>query len=168
MTKRFVLAATLAAAFVTLLAATTLGHAALQSSDPAAGATITTPYTLTATYDEELTPDGSSIVVQSAGGTQVASGTVSADDSKVMTVDLPVLPEGQYTALWTAITADDNGLTRGTFTFNVGTASSSPAATPAPSAGNDSSSSAGALVAVGVAVVISISVLAFVLYRNRR
>lgn len=171
MTKRLVLAAAIAAALVTVLASAVLSHAALQTSDPADGATIKTPYTLIATYDDSLTPDGSSIVVQNSAGTQVASGTVDPTNDKQMTADVPQLPDGKYTVLWTAVTADDAGLTRGTFTFNVAasaSASAAPVATPAPSAGNDSSTSSGALVAVAVAVVISVAVLAFVLYRNRR
>lgn len=171
MTKRLALAAAIAAALVTVLASAVLGHAALQTSDPADGATIKTPYTLVATYDDELTPNGSSIVVQNSSGTQVAAGTVDPENDKQMTAEIPHLPDGAYTALWTAVTADDAGLTRGTFHFNVSAGSSSslaPVATPPPLASADSSTSTGALVAVAVAVVISIAVLAIVLYRNRR
>jgi len=172
MTKSFGLAAALAAAFVMVVASVVLGHAALQTSDPANGSTIKTPYTLIATYDDELTPNGSSIVVQSAGGTQVANGTVSTTDDKQMTVDLPVLPDGQYTALWTAVTADDNGLTRGTFTFNVSsnaTASVAPA-TPAPSAaaGDSTGSGSDLLIPIVVVVVLVAGIAAYFIYRNRR
>jgi len=171
MTRRFALAAAIAATLVTLLASVVLSHAPLQSSDPADGATITTPYTLTATFGEELTANGSSLVVQNASGVQVASGTVDPTNNEQMTIDLPQLPDGQYTVLWVSVTADDNGILRGTYHFNVSAtanASAGPVATPVPSASNDSSTSAGALVAVGVAVVISVAVLVFVLYRNRR
>ena len=100
MTKRFALAAVLAVTFITLLASVVLGHAPLQSSDPADGATITTPYTLTATFGEELTQNGSSLVVQNASGAQVASGTVDPTNNEQMTIDLPQLPDGHYTVLW--------------------------------------------------------------------
>ncbi|HEY7024327.1 MAG TPA: copper resistance CopC family protein [Candidatus Limnocylindrales bacterium] len=172
MTKRFGLAGAVGSALVMLIATVVLAHAPLDSSDPADGATIKTPYTLTATFAEEITPNGSSIVVQSAGGTQVASGSVSTTDSNQMTVDLPVLPDGQYTVLWVSVTADDNGILRGTYHFNVSATGSSssaaPVETPAPTASADSSTSPGALVAVAVAVVISLAVVLFVLYRNRR
>jgi methionine-rich copper-binding protein CopC len=170
MTHRFALAASLAAALVTLVAAVAFGHASLQSSDPADGATITTPYTLTATFDDELTPVGSSIVVQAANGTTVASGTVSTTDPKVQTVQLPVLPEGTYTVLWTSITADDNGLTRGTYHFTVGTtagAAPTPSPTSVAAQPSNDSTNPGVIVAVVVAVVISVAVLAFVLRRRR-
>lgn len=173
MTRRLAAAAAVAATFVTLLASVVLGHAALQASDPASGATIKTPYTLTATYDDDLTPNGSAIVVQSAGGTQVANGTVSTTDDKTMTVNLPVLPDGQYTALWTAVTADDNGLTRGTFTFNVSataSGSASPVATPAPSAANGGAGDSGTdlLIPIVVVVVLVAGIAAYFVYRNRR
>jgi hypothetical protein len=88
---------------------------------------IKTPYTLTATYDEELKPGASTIVVQDSSGAQVASGTVSDSDEKTMTLELPQLPDGQYKVLWTAVTADDNGVTRGTYLFDVAATASATA-----------------------------------------
>jgi copper resistance protein C len=120
-----------------LVAGTAFAHASLVESDPADGATIQTPYTLSATYDEELTPNGSGIIVKNAAGDEVATGTVSEDDDKVMTVDLPSLPPGEYVARWTAVTADDLGVTRGEITFMVAAAATptpKPTATAAPSA----------------------------------
>ena len=64
MTRRLALAAAFAAALVAVLASVVFAHAPLQSSDPADGATIKTPYTLTATFGEEITPNGSSLVVR--------------------------------------------------------------------------------------------------------
>ena len=94
-----------------------------------------TPYTMTATYDDSLTPDGSSIVVSDSTGAEVARGTVSPDDDKVMTVDLSSLPPGEYIARWTAVTADDLAVTRGTISFTVAVlATPSPGTTAAPSA----------------------------------
>jgi methionine-rich copper-binding protein CopC len=88
----------IAAALVMALPAIVLGHAELVSSDPPVGGTLTTtPYTLTATFDEELTADGSSIVVEGPDGAQVATGTVSETDEFSMTAELPALPDGAYT-----------------------------------------------------------------------
>jgi len=153
------LAAGVSVAFaaLTFLASTVLGHAALVSSDPADGAVIKTPYTLTATYDEELKPGASTIVVQDSSGAQVASGTVSDSDEKTMTLDLAQLPDGQYKVLWTAVTADDNGVTRGTYLFSVAatasvTAPGSPVASSKPtSAATTPASSAAAATAVASA-----------------
>jgi methionine-rich copper-binding protein CopC len=106
-----------------------VGHAELEESDPAAGATITTPYTLTARFSEEIGTDRSQIVISNSADEEVASGGISEDDATVMTVELPALEPGEYTASWTAVTPDDNGVERGTFTFTV-EASPTPAPTP--------------------------------------
>jgi methionine-rich copper-binding protein CopC len=165
---------------LTMAGTAVLGHAALESSDPADGATITTPYTLTATFDEELTPDGSSIKVQAANGTEVGSGTVSGGDAKQMTIDLSVLPEGTYEVLWTAVTADDLGVTRGTYKFTVAAAvpsttavptnapSNAPSPQPSAAPGTATGSNNDLLIALVLAAVIIATVVGFVLYRNRR
>lgn len=173
MTRRLVLAAALAAALVTVLASVVFGHAPLQSSDPADGATIKTPYTLTATFGEEITPNGSSLVVQDSTGAQVASGTVSPDNNEQMTIDLPQLPDGQYTVLWVSVTADDNGILRGTYHFNVsasGPTSSGATATPAPSTAPGSSTGSGTdlLIPIVIVVVIVAGIAGYFIYRNRR
>ena len=96
-----------------------LAHAELEESDPADGATITTPYTMTATFSEEFDPDRSFIRVRGPSGDIVAEGGQDPDDPTMMTVDLPELPPGEYTAGWQTVTADDNGVEDGTFTFTV-------------------------------------------------
>ena len=148
-----------------------LGHAELVSSDPPAGGTIaSTPYTLTATFDEELTPDGSSIVVENGAGTQIAAGTVSADDTRVMTAELPALApgvdRGQFTVRWTAVTADDLAVERGSYTFSFGTAV--PSGVPTQGPGEPTSSSNDVLLAIGLAAVLIVAVVAFVFIRSRR
>jgi LPXTG-motif cell wall-anchored protein len=144
-----------------------LAHAGLVTSDPPAGGLLTTtPYTLTTTFDDELTPNGSSIVVENSSGAQVAQGTVSADDSHVQTAELPALPDGVYTVRWTAVSADDAAVERGTYTFNVGSGSSTPAPTPAPGGGTGDSSN-DVLIAVGLALVIIGAIVAFVFLRRR-
>ncbi len=105
-------------------------HAELEESDPADGATITTPYTLTATFTEDFSsdPEASFIRVQNSAGDVVASGGHD-DQAETMAVELPDLPAGEYTVRWQTTTVDDDGVERGTFTFNV---EASP--TPAPTA----------------------------------
>ncbi len=145
-----------------------LGHASLVSSDPRAGATLTTmPYPLTATFDDELTPDGSSIVVQDAGGAQVAAGNVSVGDAHVLIAQLPVLQEGQYTVRWTAVSADDAAVERGSYTFGVLMSIMPPAPTAAPGGGSTGSSN-DVLIAVGLAAVLIAGVVAFVILRGKR
>ena len=105
-------------------------HADLVESDPADGGTIQTPALLTATFNEALDPDASSIVVRNAAGDEVASGSVDEENASLMTVALPDLPPGDYTVRWTAVTPDDQGVTRGTITFTV----TPPSPTPTPTA----------------------------------
>jgi methionine-rich copper-binding protein CopC len=173
------IAATLAFAALPVIV---LAHAELVTSDPIAGGTLTTtPYPLTATFDDELTPDGSSIVVQDAGGAQVATGSVSPGDAHVLIAELPALPGGEYTVRWTAVTADDAAVERGTYSFTVGGASASvttsatpsatpsgtPAATPPPAPGATGSSN-DVLIAIGLAAAIIGAVVAFIFIRGRR
>lgn len=116
-------------------AAVALGHAELVASDPPDRGTTGTPYELTATFDEPLEPN-SSIVIQDAGGEEVAAGGVDQDDATVLVAELPELPAGEYRARWTATTADGHS-ERGTFTFTVTrppTPSPSPSDMPAGSA----------------------------------
>jgi methionine-rich copper-binding protein CopC len=141
-----------------------LGHAELVSSDPPAGGTLTTtPYPLTATFDDELTPDGSSIVVQDAGGAQVATGNVSPGDAHVLIAELPALPEGAYTVRWTAVSADDAAVERGSYTFAV-----LESIIPLPNDGEPVTDSKDPIIAVGLAAVAIIAILAFIFLRRRR
>jgi len=178
----------LAIALVAAFGAVALAHAQLTSADPAQGDTIKTPYSLSATFDDALTPDGSSIVIVDANGTTVASGTVSTSDDHTMTAELPLLPDGGYEVKWTAVSADDKAVERGLYQFQVSAsasaapptqapasaaASAAPAThgpTPVPSATNGSGGGGGndLLIAIVLAVVIIGGVAGFVLYRNRR
>ncbi len=177
---RVCFAAAIAAAAGLVLATAVFGHAQLVSADPPVGGTIKTPYALSATFDDELTPDGSSIVVQDSGGAKVASGTVSATDDKTMTADLRQLPDGSYTVLWTAVSADDKAIERGTYQITVGTAAAtvapsnaapaSASVSPAPSAapGQSTGSASDLLLPLAIVVVVVIGIAVYFIYRNRR
>ena len=133
-----VLRGAVAAAFLVLLATVPASaHAELEESDPADGATITTPYTVTATFSEEFDPNlrRSFMRVVDASGDLVAEGGQSPDDPTVMTVELPTLEAGAYTVQWQTTTPDDNGVVRDTFTFNVAqAATATPSLAPTPRA----------------------------------
>jgi LPXTG-motif cell wall-anchored protein len=187
--KRTIRSASIAAIFVLLVwVSGVAAHAELVSSDPADGATIETPVTLTATFSEEFSadPELSFIRVQDAAGDTVASGGQSADDATMMTVDLPELDPGQYTVRWQTTTEDDNGTERGDFTFTVAaaataapsatprasvppvaTAAPGPTATPGGSSGSATGSNSDVLLALAIGVLI-VGVLAFFLVRRSR
>jgi len=146
-----------------------LAHAHLEESDPAAGATLTTtPYTLTATFSEEIDPEASSLVVERPDGSAVVEGGVSADDPTMMTAELPLLEPGEYVVRWTTVTPDDNGVERGTYTFNV--AAAAPSATAAPTAPPATGTGGGndLLIALVLAAVAIGGVVLFVFLRGRR
>lgn len=111
-------------------AAGAFAHASLEASDPAEGGTIATPYVLVARYDEELSPDQSSIVVRNSSGAIVAQGGVAQDDVFTLVAEMPLVAPGAYAAHWIAITADDNGKTQGDINFTVVEATPSPVPTP--------------------------------------
>jgi methionine-rich copper-binding protein CopC len=163
-----VLAAFVALVAVAALPVIALGHAQLVSADPPVNGTLTrTPYTLKATFDDELTPTGSSIVVESSTGTQVATGTVSQDDAHSMIAQLPALANGPYTVKWTAVSADDAAVERGVYSFTVGSTISTPAPTPIPS-GAGTGSGGDVLIALGLAGAFIVAVVAFIVVRGRR
>lgn len=171
MTIRVGASAAIAFAAAVLTSTPVLGHAQLVSSNPRSGGTLaTTPATISAMFSEVLTPDGSSLVVQNAAGAQVAAGTVSGQDNTSMSANVPQLPDGQYTVLWTAVTADDKAVERGTYSFTVGAAgSTAPTASPSAATGQKTETTSGgdvviALVLAGIVVVV---VLAYLFRRNR-
>jgi methionine-rich copper-binding protein CopC len=173
-TAKFAVAAGFAAAAVLVSASLALGHAQLVSSNPPAGGTLTsTPATINATFSEVLTPDGSSLIVQDATGSTVATGTVSTQDDTSMSANVPHLPDGKYAVLWTAVTADDKAVERGTYTFTVGSAATSSAlASPAASLSSGSDQPPGSgnnlLIALVLAALVVVGVLGYLFLRNRR
>ena len=167
------------AVFLLVLAAVpAFAHAELEESDPQDGAIITTPYTLTASFSEEFDPQRSFIRVENVSGDVVAEGEQDVNEPLVMTADLPTLPPGEYTVRWQTTTPDDNGVERGTFTFDVAaaptqSATQSPTSAPAPAptqrggaglsgSGND------ILVALLVGLVLLGGIGAYLYMRSRR
>ncbi len=135
MTRSFSGAAAVALLLLLFSVLPVAAHAELEESDPADGETIETPYKLTATFSEEFDPNPqrSFVRVVDSSDAEIASGGVSDDNPTVMTVELPALEPGEYTVRWQTTTADDNGVERGTYTFNVAaTPTPGPTATPTP------------------------------------
>lgn len=112
--------------------------------------------------------EGSNIVVQDAAGSELARGGVNPDDDMQMTVDLPDLAAGSYVANWTAVTPDDQGVTRGTISFTVGPAASpSPQPTAAPAAPDSGQPISSDLLLALLIAVIVVGLLASSLLRRR-
>jgi len=112
-----------------------VAHSELETSDPADGATLTTPpATITGDFTEVVDPARSSLELRGPDGTRIATGGVPADGRATrMTIPgLPDLAPGTYEVRWTTVTADDDGVERGIFAFTVAEATPSPAPTPPP------------------------------------
>jgi copper resistance protein C len=116
-----------------------IAHAELDTPTPADTSTVTTPVTeVSGTFTQRVKVDGSRLLVKTADGTTVAEGGRDPGDNKRM-VATPATPlgSGSYLVEWTTISADDDELARGTWTFTVAVAPSpspTPVATAAASA----------------------------------
>jgi methionine-rich copper-binding protein CopC len=108
-----------AAAFVSLTQAA--AHASLVKSDPAEGATVPAPQTITLSFDEELTPAFSGFDVTMGGSMKVpVKTTVSADHKSITGVLLGGHQmAGAYKISWHAAAADDGHRSKGDVTFTV-------------------------------------------------
>ncbi len=117
---------------------TASAHALLQSSDPAAGDTLTaSPSAVTITFGETPDPKLSTIKVLDSAGNPVQTGATEAVDghSDELTVSLPTLQPGVYTVSWRTVSTVDGHLATGSYAFGVGV---SP-----PAAGSGSSGEVG-------------------------
>jgi LPXTG-motif cell wall-anchored protein len=103
-------------------------HARLVSSNPSAGATLSSqPTTVNVTYGEETSLTKSTLQVfyqKDAASPQVQAdngdGQVNVNDrTKASVILKPGLGAGIYTVKWHTLTEDDNGQADGTFTFTV-------------------------------------------------
>jgi hypothetical protein len=104
----------------------------LVRADPAAGSTLSgAPAQVIATYDDDLDPDKSSLLVLGPDGSTIGTGGVTPDDPKTMATAIPSAGPGEYQVRWTAASSDGHIL-RGTYTFTVSAAAPSP--TPVASA----------------------------------
>ncbi len=121
-----------------VLPAIVTAHSELETSDPADGATLTaSPTEITGDFSEAVDPARSTMELRGPDGAKIATGGVPADGPATrMTITGPsVLSPGAYEVRWTTVTADDDGVERGTFTFTIAATSPTPGpATSAPAA----------------------------------
>ena len=128
MTKQWLLAAAVSAL---ILAGPALGHAKLQSTIPAADAQLQiAPTSLTLTFNEAVQL---AILVLTVEGKNIpVTVDRSAPAALQVSVALPALTAGKYQVQWSALSADDGHVSKGTFSFAiVGPASASVPAAPA-------------------------------------
>lgn len=138
----------LAGALALALPASVLAHAELESATPADGTVLTEPPDeIVLTFTEDLDASKSSLTLHTAGGEQLAAGTIDPADAAAMRIDdLPNLAPGTYEIRWTSAGSDAH-LERGTLSFELTAPTPSPtiAPTPEPSAGPTPSASPSAV-----------------------
>lgn len=181
----------LAISLIFLFVGVAAAHNVLMTrSDPAAGAVLKeSPAQLVAWFNEEMKTQTSTIQVFDASGQQIDNGDGGVDLNDPyhasMTVSLPPLPDGAYTARWHVVLLDDDP-TDGEFIFYVGekpagdiavsqvSAPEAPEAQAAPvgkpadaEPADDTSGLPIALVALGLGVLVLVAGLAAVLLRGR-
>ncbi len=124
-------------------------HALLASSDPKAGANLSTPpATVTITFTEAPDPSLSTIRVLDSSGASVTAGASSGvpGQPRQLSVALQPLGPGVYTVAWRTLSTVDGHLAAGSFAFGVGVT---------PPAG--SASGAGGVVSTGSGTDVNLS-----------
>lgn len=125
MQKRYILRILVALVAAFGLLSSVSAHAKLDTSEPAAGAKLTSvPTKITLNFTEEISekPTDSYFTVTDAKGTKVGSGQLDTSDldHKTLTGTLNAgAGDGVYTVSWVTVTTDDNGHSDGVFTFGV-------------------------------------------------
>jgi methionine-rich copper-binding protein CopC len=116
-----------------ILAGPAFGHAKLRSTLPAADAQLqVAPQSLTLNFNENVRL---AVLTLNAGGRDIpVTVDRSAPAAPQVTVRLPALPAGKYQVQWSALSADDGHVTKGTFSFTVLAAGAAAPAAPAAAA----------------------------------
>ena len=118
--RRSVAAVALASLCLLVVPTLALGHAELDTANPADKSTVPPPSEVVMTFTEALDPSASSIKLADAGGAIVAQGsTVDSTNTKTMRLELAELAPGNYSVRWTTKSTEDGDIARGTTTFTV-------------------------------------------------
>jgi copper resistance protein C len=107
-----------AAALGLMFCGPAFGHAKLLATVPSADAQLpASPKTLSLSFNEEV---HLAVLRLTAGGKDIPlTLDRAAPAASHISVALPPLPAGKYQAQWSALSADDGHVTKGTFSFTV-------------------------------------------------
>jgi methionine-rich copper-binding protein CopC len=130
------------ALLVAMLPAVVVAHAELETSVPADGATVDSPFDGPIVLDfTEALADGSEADLLGPAGTSVASATVDGPGAQ-MTFELDAaLEPGDYEVRWTGVALDGH-VDRGTVQFTVAPVPQTPEPTPEPTPTAEASTTA--------------------------
>ena len=109
--------------FVVGQAGLALAHANLIRSEPTAGAVLPqSPARVLLEFSENLDLNTSSVELTDAKSQVVVKGPGQTDPAspRLLTLPLPALPDGVYSAVWQARSAADGHFTKGSVSFSVG------------------------------------------------
>lgn len=98
-----------------------VAHPQLETSEPAAGATTSSPKQIRITFNEVVIPKFSGIEIKDKAGRTIATGKSQADPADKKRLVVPVKEElspGEYKVNWHAV-SDDTHRVKGTYSFNV-------------------------------------------------
>ncbi len=129
--KRLAVALMLALLAAALLLPSVSAHANLVRSTPAANSVLTeSPQRVVMWFTEPMEANYSEAQVLDSSGVRIDTGDSSVDsnDPTVMSVGLPLLPNGTYTVAWRNLSTVDGHRIRGAFVFSVGEPISAAAA----------------------------------------
>jgi len=114
---------TFASAFMAavLLGSVADAHPQLQSAEPAAGASTSSPKQIRITFNEEVIPQFSGVELSDQAGKMIATGKSATDpaNKKILLVPLKQeLAPGDYKVEWHAVSADTHRV-KGSYSFSV-------------------------------------------------
>jgi methionine-rich copper-binding protein CopC len=98
-----------------------LAHPQLEASEPAAGATTSSPKQVKITFNEAVISKFSGIEIKDKTGRMIATGKSQTDPAHKKRLVVPVKEElapGEYKVDWHAV-SDDTHRVKGTYSFSV-------------------------------------------------
>ncbi|WP_458760880.1 copper homeostasis periplasmic binding protein CopC [Afipia sp. TerB] len=96
-------------------------HPQLETSEPVAGATTSSPKQIRITFNEAVIPKFSGVEIKDKAGRVIATGKSSVDPADKKRLVVPVneeLSPGEYKVDWHAV-SDDTHRVKGTYSFSV-------------------------------------------------
>ena len=132
----------------------TLAHAGLVSSSPAAGETLATPPdAVTLVFERELAPDGSGFTVTDPDGVVVGEGglDLAVAERNQVRGGVQITEPGTYAVAWSAVASDGHEET-GDFVFTVRPVEPPPNTAAVPADPNVQSTLGAILLLVGVGI----------------
>jgi len=120
--RRSALKAMLGASCLVLLAPFARAHAGLEKSEPARRATLSkAPKKIRLWFNERLEPDYASVKLYGEDGEKLIEtpkAVVDAMDPKLLEMELPPLPPGQYTVKYRVLSVDGHTVDYG-YVFTI-------------------------------------------------